>query len=437
MTGTVIALSSGTAGTPNAHNNTSTAPATSWAAGGNLPFNSNGTGAGWNSIAYSPSLGMFVACNNVVGNNNNTIAYSTNAGTSWTGVTAANIDGGSASWTISAICWSPSLGMFCAVSGAGPTTTKRILTSTNGTTWTAQVLPDASIVLNDVCWSKDLSLFVAVGNTNAIYHSADGVTWTKATGLPGTSQSWTGCCWAGNGSGGGPQIFVICSSSAGTTNNFAWSADGITWTQVSGGGTRTPAKIAYSPALGYIAGIGGNTGFVIYSNTPKTSWSQINSGIGSTNFTGICWSPDLAIFVAVGNTTSALTSTNGTTWTLSGAIMSASYPFNSVAGTDTSAPNGTVSMAFAKPAIAVSGYHGVTGTITMSMGNRLAFSIPGDAEGGGVTMHFPKPSFSVAGYSGVYGSVGLHMAGPKFTVLGKALGAPGNLSYYSWWFLGS
>jgi hypothetical protein len=60
------------------------------------------------------------------------------------------------------VCWSPNLGLFCAVAYTG--TGNRVMTSPDGINWTIR----ASAADNNwrsVCWSPNLGLFCAVAGT--------------------------------------------------------------------------------------------------------------------------------------------------------------------------------------------------------------------------------------------------------------------------------
>ncbi len=62
------------------------------------------------------------------------------------------------------VCWSPELGLFCAVARSG--TDDRVMTSPNGIDWTIRVSP-ADNNWYSVCWSPELGLFAAVAYTGA------------------------------------------------------------------------------------------------------------------------------------------------------------------------------------------------------------------------------------------------------------------------------
>jgi hypothetical protein len=65
------------------------------------------------------------------------------------------------SWN--SVCWSPELGLFCAVSSSG--TQNRVMTSSDGITWAFQLTNDNA--WSSVCWSPQLGLFCAVSDCSA------------------------------------------------------------------------------------------------------------------------------------------------------------------------------------------------------------------------------------------------------------------------------
>lgn len=160
-------------------------------------------------------------------------------------------------------------GMWVAVDGhVSATGVQKIVTSVDGATWTARSSPvDGSTWLaQDVIWVEELGLFVlvgVVGSASLIMTSPDGITWTQRT-ITDIGQL---NCVGWNGS-----ILVV-----GALNGVhSTSPDGITWT----------------------------------NRTANGDWSRWND---------ICWSPELALWVAagkgVGNNTKSQTSTDGITWT--------------------------------------------------------------------------------------------------------------------------
>ena len=109
----------------------------------------------WQSVCWSPQLGIFVAVASG-GTTNNRVMTSAN-GRSWTGISqGVDISG---SWT--SVCWSPQLRLFVAVASSG---NNRVMTSANGTIWTA-TSQGVNNAWQSICWSPEQGLFVAVSNS--------------------------------------------------------------------------------------------------------------------------------------------------------------------------------------------------------------------------------------------------------------------------------
>ena len=279
--------------------------AASWATV-NLPTFSNGSGASWSGLAYSPTLGMFVAIASGGDNNNNAVARSTDNGHSWTGTAVPNPN----SWTMNGICWAGTLALFVIVTSAGPTSSTRVLTSPDGINWTARTLPVTGVALNSVCWASDLGLLVAVGDNNAVYTSPDAVTWSQRTG-PTNSKNWRFIVWAG----GAIQKFCMIAGNAGGNNDYAYCSDptSAAWSQKDLTGSAYDWQaIAYSSGLEMLMVVGGNTG-VTARSTDGVNYTQVSSGLGDTRFDQACWS-DAGLWILIGANT-LYTSPNGVSWT--------------------------------------------------------------------------------------------------------------------------
>ena len=96
--------------------------------------------------------------NNLMRNTFSNSTLGTRAVSTWTTRTTPTNN----SWR--SICWSPELGMFCAVSATG--TGNRVMTSSDGIIWTTR----ASAADNDwigICWSPELGIFCAVAETGS------------------------------------------------------------------------------------------------------------------------------------------------------------------------------------------------------------------------------------------------------------------------------
>lgn len=171
-----------------------------------------GTGSSWNDIVWAASISTFVAIQN---NDTGKVMTSTN-GTSWTqrsvvgattsfsgidwspslalfaavgsaGIVQTSPDG--ITWTSRTpssaapwldIAWSPTLGMFAACSDGN---NAKVMTSTNGTTWTERLSLGSGTDLRRITWSTALGLFIIAGNGTIIYTSSNGTSWTLRTGV--------------------------------------------------------------------------------------------------------------------------------------------------------------------------------------------------------------------------------------------------------------
>lgn len=203
-------------------------------------------------------------------------------GSSWTVQTAANTNG----WR--SVCWSPELGLFCAVADTGGTASDRIMTSPNGTTWTARAAPNTNYWWS-VCWSAELGIFCAVaynGGTasDRIMTSTDGLSWSVRT-APSTN-GWVSICWS-------PTLGCFCSvaiSGAVAVNRAMTSTYTVWWAT---NGTKIFANEASLVGIGThnptskldIISPDGTTTTAFYRQTTSsavmiTSWA---SDWGSTN----------------------------------------------------------------------------------------------------------------------------------------------------------
>jgi hypothetical protein len=272
-----------------------------------MPTVINGTNVGWNDVVYISQLNKFFACAASGSNNREGIVSSDDGKQWWGGVIPTGFNP-------QQIAYAPSLGMIAVVSNSGPTTTARVLTSTDGgKNWTTRSIPTASVSPNCIAWSPTLSLFVIAGDSNTIHTSPDGITWTARTGP--TSHNWRWAIWVG---GTINKFFV-------TTYDFnvgpMVSSDGINWSIVTlaGGGLAVGGMIAYSPTLPMIIFVDDNNPGLCYSSDGVT-WGRITTGIGSNKLHGVCWSAYLGLFIITTEGGPILTSPNGTTWTIQAGI---------------------------------------------------------------------------------------------------------------------
>ena len=257
----------------------------------------------WNSICWSNGLNLFVAVSST--GTGNRVMTSTN-GNSWTSRTSASDN----NWT--SICWSYSLTLFVAVSSSG--TGNRVMSSSDGINWTSQTSASDNN-WTSVCWSPELTLFVAVsssGTGNRVMTSPDGIIWTTRTSA--SNNNWTSVCWSQ-----GKNIFVAVSSS-GTDDRVMTSTNGINWT------TRTSAVDNNWTSVCW----GINTGlFIAVSNTGTNNRIMVSSNginwrfyysLPNNNWNSIIWCEDLNVYVAIasaGANNKIAFSSNGYNWTSS------------------------------------------------------------------------------------------------------------------------
>ena len=154
-----------------------------------------------------------------------------------------------------------------------------------------------------ICYGKDK--FVAiVYNSNVFAYSSDGITWTQST-LP-SKQDWNSVCY-------GKDKFVVVSEGIGSGSNiFAYSSDGITWTQ----GTLPVNRFWYSVCYGkdkFVTVSRGATDVFAYSLDGIT-WTQ--GTLSVINYcASVCYGKDKFVAVSNGGTTLFAHSTDGITWT--------------------------------------------------------------------------------------------------------------------------
>ena len=168
----------------------------------------------WSAITYGNGYFVMVQTTGTT-----TAQYSTN-GTTWSAGVLPSAD----EWTSVAYGNISGTNYFVAVSGGTTNSTAGASSVDNGATWTARTLP-TSTRWSSVTFGN--STFVAVaGNsgttTTSAAYSTNGTTWTAST-LPGAAARWTNVTWNGT-------VFV---ATAYSSNRSAVSEDGITWTEIT------------------------------------------------------------------------------------------------------------------------------------------------------------------------------------------------------------
>ena len=204
-------------------------------------------GWGWNSVAWSDTLGLFAAAQS--GN------YASHN-------FATSPDG--AAWTIRSspgsfyarIVWSEARGIFYACGQSGGVT-RCGATSADGATWSAGTPPHATDVTQGMVWVPELALFVVAAT--GIITSPDAATWTYQTSPALGATGVGGICWSQD-----RQILVAGGVDAGGANNVMTSPDAVTWTQRTSPAGHGVRCMAAGTAPDLVVGLG-NTAAVIYS----------------------------------------------------------------------------------------------------------------------------------------------------------------------------
>lgn len=178
---------------------------------------------------------------------------------------------------------------------------------------------------NNVCWSPLLNLFLVANFqggsiSGAIRTSPNGITWTTRPYTGITNTSWSCAIWCSYPS----NRFLLFNNSNGDgdTNKIFTSTDGINWSYIT-----TPSTIAlisfrdacYSPELNTVVAVSTTANAttsnnIIYSTNGGATFSAV-ADVAVQNRAGVCWSPELGIFLTVGKVSVCYTSTNGITWT--------------------------------------------------------------------------------------------------------------------------
>lgn len=189
-------------------------------------------------------------------------------------------------------------GLFVAVGG------NSIMTSTNGQTWTSRVSP-ANKTWGGIAFGAGRFVAIETGGGNTFMHSTNGTSWTSLADPVTSGGSWQGIIYAGG-------RFVATGASGYT----AVSTDGLTWTRGTAPNTNSWSSLSYDGTGTYLAVGGAGTNRAMTSTdglnwtlrtTPNVSFGR--SAYGSGRFVVIRTS-----------STETYYSTDGTSWTLGGAL---------------------------------------------------------------------------------------------------------------------
>ena len=253
----------------------------------------------WHDICWSPELGLFCA----VGTASNVMTSPD--GINWTSRTIS-----SGQWTD--VCWSPQLSMFCAVGNL--TSGYCIATSYDGISWGTRTCTDIGDV-RGVCWSPEKGLFVitAIAGTKRAATSPDGINWTARTSS-NDLNSWMDVCWSA-------ELGLFCAVGyAGTGKRVMISSDGVTWTEATGAITASSwFDVCWSPELHLFCAVAIDGTHRVMTSPDGNNWTLV--AVPYMDWFDICWSSELGLFCAIsksasGNSQGIMTSPDGVNWTL-------------------------------------------------------------------------------------------------------------------------
>lgn len=180
----------------------------------------------------------------------------------------------------------------------------KVAISADGETWSIRNLAGADQI-NGIATANGV---VCLFSSSRLHRSADhGETWTMVANPFGTGS--ISSCTSTNG-------VMLVSGLLGSVNSVYQSADGVTWTQVTGGVNSITFKgIAYSPELGkYVTSMSGTSIALISSD--MASWEIVNLPMVSDWSTVIWTGTRFAILSDVGLAT--VNSTDGVNWVQGG-----------------------------------------------------------------------------------------------------------------------
>lgn len=152
--------------------------------------------------------------------------WTSSDGDTWTERTCP-VDG-----NLNSVAYGNSTFVAVGVSGAN----ERVVTSTNGTSWTSRTFSNQAL-LERVVWDETSSLFYALGSDQTsseaqLSTSPDGITWTKRS-IPGTNDVTT-LYDLYRSEGTNPLIAIGKDQAVGSDAEYIYSANGTSWSGPNG-----------------------------------------------------------------------------------------------------------------------------------------------------------------------------------------------------------
>ena len=267
----------------------------------------------WQSVAYSPELGRFVAVANFSSfpTSTSTRIMWSNDGKSWT--LAPSISGIIRPvWT--SVTWSSSLNLFVAVMCADSVATtcasgfgNTIVTSPDGNTWTQRTSPDTTSTWRSITWGGGKFVAVADLGTNRVMTSTDGVNWTAATASE--ASAWRSVTYS-------PSLGLFVAVATSGTNRVMTSPDGVTWTSRTAAEANSWTAVTWAPEKNLFVAVATDGANRVMTSPNGITWTPRAASAANT-WRSVTWSAELDVFVAVADTGTnrVMYSSDGTSWT--------------------------------------------------------------------------------------------------------------------------
>lgn len=243
-----------------------------WTAGSAMP---NGNGAG---ICWSPDLELFLVATAAANN-----SMTSTDGLAWTARTHASVG--------ARICQPIWAGgtiqkfLICYNQNINPLSDSKIITSSDGTTWSATSEPFGAQNqgMTSLCYSPDRDEILGVsGNKNSpgvysrlAWRSSDAVNWSSST-IVAADHQWSKVIWSHR-----LQKYVAITGFGGDflsedDNMSAVSSDGITWTTATDLPVSRPWRCLAETGKCLVALVGGGTdGDIAAVSLDGLSWDEV------------------------------------------------------------------------------------------------------------------------------------------------------------------
>lgn len=209
------------------------------------------------------------------------------------------------------------------VGAAAGTFQSQVASSADGVTWSVVTLPTGPVV-RGIAYGGGLWVVPAErngadsGNTQNILTSPDGTTWTaRATGA--------GSLWKVAHTAAGAANLYVAAGLPAAAGNAVYSSDAIAWTRVAVGPAEE--RIGQLAAGGGVVLAAGQTGGQVYRSTNGSAWSTVAlpGTITANTVTGLVHAGGefIAAIRVDGGASRLLSSSDGLTWTSRGAATPA------------------------------------------------------------------------------------------------------------------